>query len=49
MRDITLMGSNNYAKNAKEMRDRLAEYFVTTGALSWQNERASILHEWGGE
>ena len=49
MRDITMMGSNNYAKNAKEMRDRIAEYFVSTGALPWQNERASILHEWGDE
>lgn len=45
MRDITTIGSNNYTKSAKTVRDNLAEYFVKEGAVPWQRERAAVLHD----
>ena len=37
--DITLAGSNNYTKDAKEVRDTLKDYFNSaSGATSWQSD-----------
>jgi len=44
LRDIGKFGSNMYTRTAKQMRDNLADYFVTEqGSVDWQNERAAIL------
>ena len=43
LRDIGKMGSNMYSNTAKQMRDNLANYFVSeAGRVPWQNERAGI-------
>lgn len=34
--DATRLGANSYTKNAKEQRDLLSEYFMTSGAVPWQ-------------
>lgn len=33
---LTPTSSNNYKKSAAELRDKFADYFVGTGAVSWQ-------------
>lgn len=35
---------NNYTKAAKRMRDNLADYFVNSGKVNWQDERACVSH-----
>ena len=29
----------NYSNNAKEMRDKLVQYFVSEGAVPWQDQK----------
>ena len=36
LRDIDRLGSNNYSKNAKLIRDEFREYFIEEGAVDWQ-------------
>ena len=36
LRDINRLGSNNYSKNAKLVRDEFREYFIEEGAVDWQ-------------
>ena len=37
--NITKSGSNNYSKNAKQVRDDFKEYFNSfSGEVAWQNE-----------
>lgn len=35
------MGSNNYSRNAFSLRDRLANYFMAEGAISFQQNRVN--------
>ncbi|CAK1590979.1 unnamed protein product [Parnassius mnemosyne] len=34
---MTPLSSNNYSRNAKDLRDRYADYFVGPGKVSWQD------------
>ena len=36
LRDVDRLGSNNYSKNAKLIRDQFREYFTNEGAVQWQ-------------
>lgn len=37
--DITKsLGSNNYSRQASEVRDKFADYFIGKGSVSWQNK-----------
>ena len=36
LQDIDRIGSNNYSKNAKNIRDEFKEYFTNEGAVEWQ-------------
>ena len=36
LKDVRRIGSNNYAKIAKVIRDKFKDYFVNEGAVDWQ-------------
>lgn len=39
LRNITNMGSHNYAREAEAVRHKYSQYFVGPGKVPWQNER----------
>ena len=43
MQDITKIGSNNYSKTAKEVRDLYKDYFNNEGAVEWQTDLVNRL------
>ena len=36
LKDVRKIGSNNYSKTAKVIRDKFKDYFVNVGAVDWQ-------------
>ena len=44
LKDMDRLGSNNYAKNAKLIRDEFREYFTKEGAVEWQWDIANKVH-----
>ena len=36
LKDVRRIGSNNYSKTAKAIRDKFKDYFVNEGAVDWQ-------------